>query len=258
MGNKSRAGLIVVLMLGVVTLACGPLGGGEISSAQQTLEAAATQLAAEATQGGGGAPTTAAEEPTDEGVPATAEEQPTVEGGPTASPTYDAIPAQLTVPPMLTALAATATAAPGSLRQWAIAAQASTQYGDPDWGAVQAVGEPNAYPTCGDNVLAWASAGSNTVDSLELVYQTPVVPVALFIYEVSGPGSIVRIEVVEESGAKQVVYEGMPIASQECPRIFSVGITDVTAKVNRVIVHIDQTVLATWNEIDAVELVGNP
>lgn|SRR5574341_90235 len=256
MSSTRTVGLIILLALGAATLACGLPGGGAINEAQQTAEALGTQLAATMTAeaagvagGGGGGGEVQATQPA---------EQPPAETTPTATSTYDAIAAQLTVPPLLTSNAAAAAAATGSLRQWAIAAQASSQYDMVNYAATQATNAPDFYPSCGDSYFAWASAGSNTVEHLELVYQTPVVPVAIFIYETNAPGSITQVEVIDEAGATQVVYSGVPLVSPECPRIFSVGITGLTVRVNRVIVRVDQAVTSQWNEIDAVELVGNP
>jgi hypothetical protein len=166
----------------------------------------------------------------------------------------------LTVPPLLTANAATATAATGAVREWAAAATASSQYGDQGYAATQATGAPNSTPDCSDQNTAWASNDRNGVDWLELTYTATVVPVSVNIYENNAPGAIVRVDVEEASGVTHTVYSALPLIApqSQCPRIFSVGITGVTAHVNRVKVYFDQSAINNWDEIDAVELVGNP
>ncbi len=253
MNTTQRSVFTAVVASAIAILACSPLGSGAVTRKTPTPAASATPPSANATASpaSGAAtagPATEAAAPTETGSAATE----------VASPTYDAIAAQLTVPPLLTANAATAAAANGALHQWAAAAQASSQYGDLDWAATQATGAPNASADCGDNKTAWASAGNAGVDNLELVYTTTVVPVAVNIYEQNGPGSIVKVDVEEPSGTAHTIYTGAPLVTQQCPRTFSIAITGVTAKVNRVKIYVDQSVVKTWDEIDAVELVGNP
>ncbi len=256
MNVKQRSIFTAAVAFVIASLACSPLGGGAatkntpIPSAPPAATVAAASTPTSAT---GGEATATSGEATTTGGEATA-----TEGEATSTSTYDAIAAQLTVPPLLTANAATANAATGSVHQWAAAAKASTQYGDVDWAATQATGAPNSPSDCGDQKTAWASASSSTADTLELVYTTTVVPVAVNIYENNAPGSIVRVDVKEASGTPHTVYAGAPLVSPECPRIFTVAISGVTAKVNSVVVYLDQSVIGKWDEIDAVELVGNP
>jgi hypothetical protein len=233
MNHPQRSLLSVIVVWVMAILACSPVGGG--AATKQTPTSAA--VAAE-----GATPTAAT------GSEATE----------VASPTYDAIAAQQTVPPLLTANAATAAAANGTLHQWAAAAQASSQYGDVDWAPTQATGAPNSSTTCGDNKTAWASAGNAGTENLQLAYTKTVVPVAVNIYETNGPGSIVQVDVDEANGIAHTIYSSLPLLTQDCPRIFSIGIVGITAHVNRVKIYFDQSVVKTWDEIDAVELVGNP
>jgi hypothetical protein len=37
-----------------------------------------------------------------------------------------------------------------------------------------------------------------------------------------------------------------------------VNVSNVDSKVNSVVISVDQSVLADWDEIDAVELIGTP
>jgi len=149
------------------------------------------------------------------------------------------------------------TARPGELRQWAISARASSQYGNPDWAASQATGEPNVTE-CGDNVNAWASYGSNTKEWIELTYETPVVPTEINIFQNYNPSQVVEVQMIATDGKKYIVWEGEPVITEYCPDQMTITI-DLTkmVKVNKLRITVDQRIMGWgWDEIDAVELVG--
>jgi hypothetical protein len=258
--NPARRNICVVAVaVAMATLACSPLGGGVAPQKTQIPSAPAVT----------GAPTSAPQATTGSAATATvaAGEATATEGGASAATseatqaptsTYDTVAAQLTVPPLLTADAATAVAASGSLRQWAAAAKASSQYGDPDWAASQATNAPDSPLNCGDQKTAWASDQNTGVETLDLTYTTTVVPVAVNIYETNATGSIVKVDVEKANGTAHTVYAGLPLPTTDCPRTVSIGISGMTAHVNRVVITIDQSLIQNWDEIDAVELVGNP
>lgn len=257
MNTNRRNVFVVVTAVAIATLACGPLGGGAPPKNTQIPSAPPATRAAASTP----TPATGSEATATLSAAATTGGEATAGGGEataTPSSTYDTIAAQLTVPPLLTANAATAAAAKGTLRQWAAAAKGSSQYADTDYSASQAAGAPNSSADCGDNKTAWASSDPSGVDNLELVYTTTVVPAAVNIYEQNAPGSIVKVEVEEANGAAHTIYAGLPFPTKDCPRTFSIGVSGITAHVNRVKIYLDQSVIKSWDEIDAVELVGNP
>lgn len=149
------------------------------------------------------------------------------------------------------------TAAPGEVRQWAVSARASSQYGNPDWAASQATGEPDVTE-CGDNVNAWASYGSNTKEWIELTYETPVVPTEINIFQNYNPSQVVEVQMIATDGKKYIVWEGEPVLTEYCPDQMTITI-ELTKliKVNKLRITIDQRVMGWgWGEIDAVELVG--
>lgn len=155
----------------------------------------------------------------------------------------------------------------GSVRQWAISATATTSYGAGQpgdaWAASQAVGPPDVKADtpeleCGDIGQAWASAERNTVDTLTLKYQTPVIPTAINIRETYNPGAVTKVEVAGSGGQRATVYESAPKKVTDCPRTLTVPIGDVKFAVDTVLITVDQTQEQNWAEIDAVELVGNP
>lgn len=153
----------------------------------------------------------------------------------------------------------------GGIRQWASTASATTSYGQSpgsDWNASQATGAPNV-PTdqgdngCGDIAEAWASASHDTVDTLTLGYQNPVIPTAINIHETYNPGAVVKVVVSGPGGKSKTVFEGQPTKVTTCPRVLEVPVSGVDFAVDTVAITIDQTQIQSWAEIDAVELVGN-
>jgi len=145
----------------------------------------------------------------------------------------------------------------GALRQWAVGAVASSEYSSPEWSAQQATGAPNTME-CGDIETAWASETSDGADWLEVTFATAVIPTGVNIYETHSPGFINRVEVKDEAGLYYTVWEGTPGEVEECPRVVSIPVTGVNARVNAVRINVDQSDGGYYDEIDAVELVGQP
>jgi len=52
----------------------------------------------------------------------------------------------------------------GVIYQWAMSAEASSEFSSPEWSAEQAVGAPDS-PGCGDYQFSWASAASDSIDT---------------------------------------------------------------------------------------------
>ncbi len=144
------------------------------------------------------------------------------------------------------------------IRQWAIDAVASSQYSDPDWSALQAVGPPDT-PSCGDIVTAWASAGSNTIAWLNLYYDTPVHIREINIVQTYQPDQVVRVDLIDLSGEIVPLYSQEPYVARPCPYTLSIKIPQTDRVVQGIRITVDQSMLGLgWNEIDAVELVGLP
>ena len=142
-----------------------------------------------------------------------------------------------------------------SIRQWAISAVASSEYGDSDWNAMQATGEPNTVE-CGDHVTAWASSDSATVEWIELIYAEAVFPTEINIHQSYNPNQVSKVELLDTAGNYHVVYEAAPAWQDLCPFVLKITVDDADYQVLSIRITIDQTVVQSWNEIDAVELVG--
>ena len=143
--------------------------------------------------------------------------------------------------------------------QWATTASATSQYGDPSWAATQAIGAPNTLE-CGDQTSAWASSNAAEVATLTLGYNQAIVPTQINIYITYNPDAVSQVEVIEANGTRHSVYTGQPhlVNSPPCPYILTIDVTGITAPVNQVAITVDQQPTGSWNEIDAVQLVGNP
>ncbi|MCU0465426.1 MAG: pre-peptidase C-terminal domain-containing protein [Anaerolineae bacterium] len=149
-------------------------------------------------------------------------------------------------------------AEPVIVRQWASEATASTQYGSVSWAASQATGEPNASDRCSDNGNAWASATTKTQEFLTVSYAEAVIPTEIHIYQVYNPGSITSVELSNSATGEifAIPDSADPVGNTPCPGVFTVSVSDVETAFDTITIYIDQAPVASWTEIDAVELVG--
>lgn len=145
----------------------------------------------------------------------------------------------------------------GQFRQWAVGAEASSEYAEPEWAAMQATGEPDT-PRCGDYQTAWATAGSDTIETLVLTYTVSVHVSGINIVQSFKPNQVVQVELMGAFDRAVTVYEGEPVqVDQPCPYILSIPIEKTEGRFSKVRITVDQSVLGFgWNQIDAVELVG--
>ena len=168
-----------------------------------------------------------------------------------------ALPSQ--VPSTLPPQPAAVTAAGGGsepIRQWASEAEASSQYGSSDWAASQATGEPNT-PECGDTGTAWAAAGKDTVEWINLYYTRPVYPTEIHIIQTYNPDQVTQVDLIDMQGQFVTVYTGQPReVGDACPYTLSISVSRSDILAQGVRVTIDQSIRADWNEIDSVEIVG--
>lgn len=162
-------------------------------------------------------------------------------------PTMPVIP---TLPPPPTSVA-------GEYRQWATGAVASSEYGDPDWAAIQAIGAPNVG-ACGDDEKAWASLDGWGVEWIELTYPVPVHVTQVNIYQTYNPDQVVKVELIDITSEYHEVYTAQP-TPRDCPFVLNIAVPQTDYLASGLRITIDQSVLGLgWNEIDAVELVGVP
>jgi hypothetical protein len=142
------------------------------------------------------------------------------------------------------------------IRQWAVAATASSSYNDPDYGPMQATGQPDTGE-CADAPTAWASEERTGVDWLELYYEKPVYPEQINIVQTHSPNQVTKVDLLSTDGNYYTVYSRDPEV-MECPFTLTLSLSDTDYQAIGIRLTIDQSILdpTSWNEIDAVELVG--
>ena len=149
-------------------------------------------------------------------------------------------------------------AADGFIHQWAATATASSEYESDSWSSQQASGSPDTL-TYGDNQTAWApSLKDGTAEWLDLRYDQAVVPANVSIHESDGNGFVTKVEAYDAATSTWVtLWQGSDPTATGAVGTLSPPLAPTDVAVDRIRVSIDTSV-PDWNEIDAVELVGNP
>ncbi len=145
------------------------------------------------------------------------------------------------------------TPTPVIIEQWAVMAEASSEYGRPDWSARRLLGAPDVEG-CTDDPYAWSSARGNGLESIDLHYERPVRPTRIRIYQNFGRGAVARVYLLDEQGEAHLVWQGTD--EGECPGVLTIEVPTVNYLATGVRVELDESRTGFWNEIDAVALVG--
>ena len=150
--------------------------------------------------------------------------------------------------------------------QWAIAATASSTYsGDKaptaktSYSAFAATGAPNVE-RYGDNGHAWTSATADKgIEWLEVQFEKPVNATQIRIRQSYGPGAIIKVEVIGEDGTRRTVWQGLDDQTYPANTIswFDRTFEKTAFKVNGARITLATNAVAGWNEIDAVQLLGD-
>jgi hypothetical protein len=144
--------------------------------------------------------------------------------------------------------------------QWATGAEASSQYGPRNWSAQQATGPPNVA-RYGDYGEAWASKTSDGREEwLKLAFATPVHATAVRVRQTYNPGAISMIEAFAADGRSAVVWSGKDSTAYVKSQIswFTATFQPPPFLVSTIKITLDSVAVKGWNEIDAVQLVGDP
>lgn len=140
--------------------------------------------------------------------------------------------------------------------QWASEATASSHYGE-DYGPENVVGPPDVEG-CQDSPNAWAPATPDTLETLEVTFETPVFASQINIHQNHQPGFVTEVELLDERGSYTTVYTGTARLQSVCPQVMKVSFEPLIFRVVGARLTIDQRGDANWSEIDAVELIGIP
>jgi hypothetical protein len=145
--------------------------------------------------------------------------------------------------------------------QWAIDATASSSYSstrDGSWGVLQLTGKPNVE-TYGDNGYAWASKEQDKgIEWVELTYAKPVKATEIRVRQNYNPGAIIKVTLYDEKGNSEVVWEDVDKTAYTPNTIqwFTAKFDKTDYKTKKVRITLASNVVPGWNEIDAVQLVG--
>ena len=146
----------------------------------------------------------------------------------------------------------------GLIYQWAIDGEGSSEFSSPEWSAEQVKGEPDS-PGCGDYQFSWASAASDSIDTLTVYFPILIYPREIIIHESFNPDQVVKVEIQdpEGEGFYTVLQKNPTQVDRPCPYELVVPVEGIDFKSNTVRITIDQSQLGLgWNEIDAVQLIG--
>ena len=142
--------------------------------------------------------------------------------------------------------------------QWATGAEASSEYGPKNYSAQQATGAPNVT-SYGDHAEAWASKTPDGREEwLKLTFATPVSATAVRVRQTYNPGAISKIEAFAADGRAAVVWSGRDTTVYARNQIawFTTTFEPPPFPVQTIKLTLDSVAVKGWNEIDAVQLVG--
>lgn len=145
--------------------------------------------------------------------------------------------------------------------QWAIDADASSSYGttrDGGWGILQMTGKPNVE-NYGDNTYAWASKEANKgIEWVELTFAKPIHATELRVRQSYNPGAIIKIALYDEKGNREVIWEDVDktVYTPNTIQYFTAKFDETKYKTKKVRITLATNTVQGWNEIDAVQLVG--
>ncbi len=125
-----------------------------------------------------------------------------------------------------------------------------------NWGTYQMTGEPDT-PIGGDLGTAWASKQGNMGDVwVELDYRYSVVPSDVRIHETYNAGAVKQVLAKQPGGQWTVLWEGTA-PQGKAPRWFEPRIDMPRFRTSTIRIVLDTNRVGGWNEIDAVELIGD-
>lgn len=148
------------------------------------------------------------------------------------------------------------------LGQWAATATASSAYNDAkdqaSYSAWQVTGAPNVQHY-GDDGNSWASQTSDGgIETLQVGFTKPVHATDIRIRQNNAPGAIIKIELIDDQNGVHSVYSGVDSNKYPADTIvwFDQAFEKTTYVVTGAKITLATNAVPGWNEIDAVQLVG--
>jgi len=145
---------------------------------------------------------------------------------------------------------------PNLLTQWAVSAEASSQFGFPDWSARRATGAPE-IEQCVDDARAWASARGGGLQWLQLTFARPVFATEVKIYQSFGRGAISKVAIIAVDGTVENVWTSVD-ETAPCPGVLAIPIARTPKRIEKLRIELDESRTGFWNQIDAIGLIGVP
>ena len=150
--------------------------------------------------------------------------------------------------------------------QWAVSATASSTYSadkKPEsrvsYTPNAATGAPNVE-RYGDNGDAWTpETPDKGIEWLEVNFAKPVNATQIRIRQSFSPGSIIKIDLIADDGSKHTIWQGVDDQqyAQSTIAWFDRSFDKTAYKVAGARITLATNAVSGWNEIDAVQLLGD-
>jgi hypothetical protein len=161
---------------------------------------------------------------------------------------------------VLAVLATTFTPAQAEpLKQWAGSVLGfSSQYGTGDWSAARALGAPDS-PLYGDQGTAWAPAEQNAgQEFISVGFERSIYASGALVREVFSNGFVVQIDAIDAQGIAHTVWSGIDTSQPGAVADFVASWDTTPYLTSGLTIRIDTARSGSWEEIDAIQLRGNP
>jgi len=148
--------------------------------------------------------------------------------------------------------------------EWASDADASSTYStepknkESAWSPYKMVGKPDV-DKYGDNGNAWASKNPDKgIEWVKLTFPKAVNATGVRIRQSYNPGAVIKIELIDDKGKNHTVWSGVDDTKYAPDKIkyFSTNFDKTDYKTKTVKITLATNSVSGWNEIDAVQLVG--
>ncbi|MBZ0202376.1 MAG: hypothetical protein K8I03_05095 [Ignavibacteria bacterium] len=148
--------------------------------------------------------------------------------------------------------------------QFAIEAEASSTYAPEGsdntspYSPGMAAGKPNVE-VYSDDGRSWVSKEADRgIEWLKLTFAKPVNATEVRVRQNIGPGAIIKVELIDTEGKSHIVYEGVDKTKYEPVMIqwFIAKFEKTAYKTKAVKLTLSTNLVDGWNEIDAVQLIG--
>ncbi|NNM27584.1 MAG: hypothetical protein HKO59_16670 [Phycisphaerales bacterium] len=143
--------------------------------------------------------------------------------------------------------------------QWATSViDYSSQWSTSSYAATQVLGPPDVA-SYENSPLAWAASSQDgTTEYVTVGFDDPVYATGVIVRETWGPGFVTRVDVVDTNDVLQTVWTGTDTSPAGAASDFKITWAETEYLVDGVRIYIDTDATSTWEEIDAIRLLGVP